>query len=231
VPKTIYSIHKKYPNHTKIIQYNQSWNTIQKAENKKARIDQPYNNELHIIRNTIRAKTTISDIVACNQFQYFVTLTIDPKTNIDRYSYSDTTQNVSKWLKHHLKHYLLVPEKHKDGAYHFHLLANIDKNQLTKFTNNKTKYTKYYNINSYKLGFSSAIKIKPNSQDKLSSYIKKYITKDLISSVPKNRHRYWCSKNLLRPTVSYNEIMPKNALPTFQHEYYTIYTSQHTDIN
>lgn len=76
-----------------------------------------------------RSKRFIREISLCNNFDYFVTLTVD-KENCDRYDV-DICQD---HLKHILKNYqlnmkktykkdfkyVLITEKHKDGAFHFH---------------------------------------------------------------------------------------------------------------
>jgi len=58
-----------------------------------------------------------------------------------------------------------------------------------------------YNINSrsFKYGFSTVSKIEDTK--KVSAYITKYITKDLVEHT-KGQHRYLFSKNLDTPTVS-----------------------------
>ena len=55
-----------------------------------------------------------------------------------------------------------------------------------------------YNINnrSFKYGFTTATKIE--STEKVSNYITKYITKELIT-MSKRQHRYLYSKNLAKP--------------------------------
>ena len=55
-----------------------------------------------------------------------------------------------------------------------------------------------FNINkrSFKYGFTTATKIK--STEKVSNYITKYITKELIT-MSKGQHRYLYSKNLAKP--------------------------------
>jgi hypothetical protein len=196
-PAIIKNIQKTYKNHIEIIEYKTSWtpaqHNIDRNKNKTST-----NVQKNLERNIIRAKTSIKDIVATNEFQYFVTLTISPETNINRYSYTETSKKVSKWVQNHLDRYILIPEKHKDGAFHFHLLADIETKKLVKHSK------KVYNIKSYNLGFSTAIKITQNSTAKLSSYVTKYITKELISTVPAGSKRYWRSRNLQLPAIKYN---------------------------
>lgn len=68
--------------------------------------------------------------------------------------------------------------------------------------------TKIFNLPLWKYGFSTATKI--NDLSKASSYITKYITKD-ISHILQNQHRYLASQNADRPiekvyNVDYDEL-------------------------
>lgn len=222
MPEYVKNIQKTYKDYIKIIEYNRHWIPITKTNKNKKAILKMENKDQEDLRNVIRARTAIHDIVACNTFEYFVTLTISPTAKIDRYNYDETAKTISKWLNNHLEKYILVPEKHKDGAYHFHLLADIPKDKLRKYKG------RAYNIKSYKLGYSSAIKITKGSEARIANYVKKYITKDLINSVGKGRRRYWASKNLKRPDVEYNVKKPNNATLVYKTEHINIYTAPKT---
>lgn len=218
MPEYIKNIKKTYKDYVKIIEYDRHWIPTVKTTNKKP-ILKIKNQDQDDLRNVIRAKTAIHDIVACNTFEYFVTLTISPQAKIDRYNYDESAKTISKWLNNHLKKYILVPERHKDGAYHFHLLADIPTSKLKKHKG------KIYNIKSYKLGYSTAIKISKGSEARIANYVQKYITKDLIKSVGKGRRRYWASKNLARPQVEYNVKKPDNSTLVYKTEHIKIYTA------
>lgn len=90
--------------------------------------------------------------------------------------------------------YLVVPEKHMSGRFHFHgLFSGCD----GVVFHESGHYTKdggaIYNIVNYRFGFSTATRVKDNSR--VVKYISKYITKDLCA-VSFNKKRYWASKNL-----------------------------------
>lgn len=217
MPEYVKNISKKYKDYEKIIEYKNAWTpSVGKKRRPKMSIT---TTDVKDMRNVIRAKTAIHDIVACNTFEYFVTLTVAPDSKVNRYDYDDCAKHISKWLNNHLEKYLLVPEKHKDGAYHFHLLADIPKNKL------KHHKGSVFNIRSYTYGYSTAIKIRKNSEARIANYVQKYITKDLISSVGKGRRRYWCSKQLERPQVTYNVDKPTNAQLVYQRDNIDIYTA------
>ena len=102
--------------------------------------------------------------------------------------------------------YLVVPERHKDGAYHFHgLFGGLNDSEIVwsgkyvvkrkgrQFVRTKDKI---YRFGRYRLGWMTATKIK--DMQHVTGYITKYITKDIISDLF-SRKRYWVSRNLLVP--------------------------------
>ena len=101
--------------------------------------------------------------------------------------------------------YLVVPEQHKDGAFHFHgLFSGIDYLPFT-FSGKLDKQGRpIYNIGSYKWGFTTATKVGDSA--KASSYLCKYVTKDLCA-VTAGKKRYWASKNVKRPEIIELDIM------------------------
>lgn len=71
-----------------------------------------------------RSKRFIREISLCNDFDFFVTLTVN-KENCDRYDIDICQEHLRHILKNYKKlhndfKYILISEKHKDGAYHFH---------------------------------------------------------------------------------------------------------------
>ena len=74
-----------------------------------------------------RAAAKVRDLALCNPFRYFVTLTLDPQKT-DRYDIKTVTKKLNTWLDNQVRRngllYVLVAERHKDGAIHFHGLIN-----------------------------------------------------------------------------------------------------------
>jgi hypothetical protein len=62
-----------------------------------------------------------------NEFRWFVTLTTSPE-KLDRYDDKDILRRLTNWLRNASARfglcYVLVPERHRDGALHFHGLFN-----------------------------------------------------------------------------------------------------------
>lgn len=149
-----------------------------------------------------RAKGKIYDYSRANEWDWFVTLTFNPE-KVNRYDYSACTKKLSDWLSNMRRgagetfRYIVVPERHKDGAFHFHgLFCNCDSLGI-EFSGHFTKDgEKIYNIGKYKLGWTTATKVKIN--DAATKYITKYTTKDLMEHI-KGKKKYWVSRNLNLP--------------------------------
>lgn len=76
-----------------------------------------------MLRSMRRARANLRRLALANSFDYFVTLTLDP-AKIDRYDGAAVTRALSQWadnmVRRHGLRYILVPEQHRDGAFHFH---------------------------------------------------------------------------------------------------------------
>lgn len=74
-------------------------------------------------RSMRRARAKLRRLALANDFEYFVTLTLDP-ARIDRYDGAAVVKALGRWadnmVRRHGLRYILVPERHKDGAFHFH---------------------------------------------------------------------------------------------------------------
>ena len=183
----------------------------------------------------------IYEVSRANNWEYFLTLTVDRK-KIDSSNYDLLCEKVSKWINNirtryapDLK-YIIVPELHKDGIhYHFHgLLSNIGKLKLVDSGVKKGGQT-IYNLANWKYGFSTVTKVQDTG--KVSSYITKYITKDLCA-VSKGRRRYWVSKNCDRaklsvfnlPVEDITEFLDNNA-HQIQHASTVVIERAHLSVN
>lgn len=152
-----------------------------------------------------RCRNTIYKL-ACNNkpWDYFVTFTFNSE-KVDRYKFSEVSKKLSKWIdnikqKYGCKNigYIVVPELHKDGAWHFHgLFKNCDGMNFVDSGKKDKAGRTIYNISKYKFGFTTATKL--TDVDKATSYILKYISKDLFGDELKGKKRYWRSKNLKMP--------------------------------
>jgi len=131
-----------------------------------------------------------------NEFDYFVTLTLD-KAKFDRYNLKEYIKKLGQFLRDMRKkynsniQYLLIPEQHKDGAWHMHgLIKGIPREVLTLNNNNYLDWKDY----SDRFGYISLSEIR----DKLavSKYITKYVTKELGKGIDKESKLYYVSRGL-----------------------------------
>lgn len=151
-----------------------------------------------------RTKNNIYYIARSNVWEWFVTLTIDG-AKLDRYDFKLISGKVRKWfdnLKNRKSpdlYYMIVPEQHKDGAWHFHgLLGGCDGLCFADSGKVDKSGKKIYNFENWKFGFSTATAVQDSSR--VSSYICKYVTKTLCEQTP-GLQRYWASKNCKRADV------------------------------
>ena len=194
-------ITKKVP-----IRYNFVQDTKKSGNSYKKKDTTNLYNSLH------RTKTNIIDIAKSNNWEWFITITFD-KQKVDRYNYEAVAKKFKKLLNNikqrkspDLK-YLLVAELHKDGAIHFHgLLSQIGALNTVKTKNKDSSGHDIYNFTDFNLGFTQATKVQNTKA--VSTYISKYISLELVV-VAKNKHKYWCSKNLERPKETLEYIQEK----------------------
>lgn len=129
--------------------------------------------------NLYASRNKVFDIAYMNDFQLFVTLTLD-KERIDRYNRSEIKAKFKTWLKNKVARnnlkYLFIPEEHKDGAIHMHGLISGDL-KLVDSGKKDDKGRTVYNLPEWKYGFSTAVII-DNGAEFVSKYVTKYITKD-----------------------------------------------------
>lgn len=150
-----------------------------------------------------RTVKCIYDIARSNKWEWFFTFTFN-KEKIDRYNYDACCNAFHNWLCRIRKKcpdmiYLVVPEQHKDGAFHFHgLFANCMELDFKFSGRYDNKERAVYNIGDYNWGWTTATRI--TDFRRASSYLCKYITKNLCA-VTRGKKRYWHSKNCALPVV------------------------------
>ena len=141
-----------------------------------------------------RTKKNIKEIALCNDFRYFITFTIN-SLNCDRFSLKNCQNKLKELLKSYKRKYkdfayLIITEKHKNGAFHFHGLCKGLSG--TDLYINKNGYLSSFHFD--KMGYNSFSKIK--NYNKCCNYITKYISKGCVKN-DKNQI-YICSRGLKR---------------------------------
>lgn len=147
-----------------------------------------YSQEENEKRALRRAKTCITDYVKTNvDLVNFVTYTLDAQ-KIDRYNEQEIYKKMRDWLSNRVRRkglkYVLVPEMHKDGAWHFHGFTNL--------------------ALDWSYGFYLNKEIKSTRQrDNGVRYITSYVKKDMTKF---NGRRYLHSRNLEKPIKIYDNV-------------------------
>lgn len=97
----------------------------------------PVSHDKKSAQNLARARRVIRDLILCNYFRYFCTFTFDG-SKVDRYDYPSCKKAITDcfhdFRKRHAPdfRYLLVPERHKDRAWHFHgMVQGIPSGEFT----------------------------------------------------------------------------------------------------
>lgn len=168
-----------------------------------------------------RAKRVILEKALCNPWEWFCTFTIS-ESKYDRHDLIAWRDSFTQWMRDQRKkglpiQYLIVPERHENGAWHAHgLFAGLPESELPRFKDMdkagyrtsegrrlpiKLRKSNYRNWPAYqeKFGFCSFGKI----QNPVAAgfYITKYITKEtdrMVSQV--GLHSYYASRGLLGAT-------------------------------
>ena len=162
--------------------------------------EEKISNESDIIHSKNRTVNKIHSYSRCVKWEWFLTITFC-KEKVNRYDYEECSRLLRSWLHNQRRNapdlqYLIVPEQHKDGAWHFHgLLANTGKIKFVD-SGKKKKGKKIYNMSKWANGFTEASKVV--SFHAVSKYISKYITKSLCE-MTKGKQRYFVSQNMPAP--------------------------------
>lgn len=157
-------------------------------------------------RAASRAKRKLFDTAFCNDFDLFFTLTLSPD-EIDRYDYKATMKKLTYWLNDRVKRrglrYVMVPELHKDGALHFHGLANSEALRLVDSGHKDKRGKVIYNLPEWRLGFTTAVKL-DGDYGAVCRYVSKYITKQAQGGTIGGRYWYH-GGNLRGPVYRYEQ--------------------------
>lgn len=150
--------------------------------------------------NLSRTKARVQELALCNPWEYFVTMTINADKQ-DRYALADYVKALGVWIGNYNKKYntklsyLIVPEQHKDGAWHCHGLFNGVASESLTINNNGYLDMPYYRN---RFGYISLDKIR--DENKCSTYISKYIVKQYynnqLDGVESGKHMFYASRGL-----------------------------------
>lgn len=165
--------------------------------------------------NLSRAKSRVFEIATCNEFTHFCTFTID-KNKRDRYdlpgfrkALAMMVRNINRGREEEQKiKYIMIPEKHKNGAYHMHgLFMGLSENDLSPFTLSQRLPVAIrkqlqagetvYNWERYAAAFGYFTATEIKNRTATAKYCTKYITKELGAAVDKDGgHLFYASQGL-----------------------------------
>ena len=120
----------------------------------------------------------------------------------DRYDYKEAVRRLGRWLDNRVRRrglmYIFVPERHQDGAIHWHGLCNSGALRLVDSGHKDRRGRVIFNVQDWTAGFTTATLV----SDHLAScrYVTKYIAKGMQAGTIGGR--YWLhGGRLARPTV------------------------------
>ena len=160
-----------------------------------------------------RTKSRVFELAACNEFKHFGTFTQDEKLR-DRFDLSDfrkdfaqLVRNINRGRDTKIK-YLLIPEQHKNGAWHMHgLLSGLQAADLRPFELSENiperlkkmirGGTAVYDWTRYRRAFGYFTCTEIESREACAKYVTKYISKDLQKTVREGgEHLFFASQGL-----------------------------------
>lgn len=199
-------------------------------------------NDEKLENNISRARSTIFEIAMCNDWQFFVTLTLSPK-KYDRYNLEKFRKDLARFIKdYNYNHglqikYMLVPEQHQDGAWHMHgFIKGLSERECEafriQFPNKLPKYIvdklregqEVFNWIQFADKFGYTILEPVRSKEAASNYVMKYISKNLAKSIKElGAHLYYCSKGLKRAEFIIREERIRDAFfPDYENDYLAV---------
>jgi hypothetical protein len=202
-------------------------------------------NEGKLEESLSRTKSKIFELALCNDWQWFVTLTLNAEYH-DRKDLKSYKIKLSTWIKNYNRlhktniKYLLMPENHKDGSWHMHgLMIGLPKEHLREFTEQERlpikilielkRGHKVYTWEAYGKAFGYITMSEIRHIESVSKYITKYITKDIAKTrIGLNEHLYYCSQGLKRAEIIYQGKLIKEIEEDYSNDYVKIKTVRDT---
>lgn len=190
--------------------------------------------------NLTRARTTIYELALCNDWEWFITITLNPE-KYDRCDLPKFRKDFSRFIRTYGKKngltvkYLVIPEQHAKGGWHMHgFLKGIPPDNLRHFTLYeklpvylRKKLEQGFAIYDWieyreRFGFCDIEPVR--NLQAASAYVTKYITKSLDSSVKElGGHLYYASQGLNRSSViKTGKVNPESIMWDFENEYVKI---------
>ena len=169
-----------------------------------------------------RARSRVKELALCQKWEYFATFTLAEEKQ-DRFDIKQYVKDLGNWIGNYRKkyncnfQYLIIPEQHKNGAWHAHgLLRNIAPESLTVNKNGYLDLPYYRN----RFGYISLSKVK--SHERCARYVAKYIAKDSESTaraLEKGAHMFYSSRGLKGKETLWVVDLPQHITGGFKNEF------------
>ncbi len=181
--------------------YEQAYDAFLKIEQKKQVVSFSDDTlkDVRLSQSVSRSKSKVYEYALCNDFTFFCTFTLSAE-KIDRFDLKGFSVKFGQFIRNYNRKraeknkvfYLVVPEQHKNCAWHLHgLLGGLSFDDLVV---NEYGYYDWEDYSS-RFGFISLSPIRDKKA--CSAYITKYVTKDFATA---NRdafgHLYFASHGL-----------------------------------
>ena len=260
--KEIRDIVKIYPDFVRVIKYKIPTTIFTDSSSLSPKSSSITSSQTSLDKSLSRSRSKVRDYILCNNFTHFGTITFDPRLfrHVDLTDITETNKILTQFIQieqqnhirkfNHKFGYLLIPEKHKSGAYHYHiLLSDFDDSLFSDFFDERNVFLSKYEQRVNAAGGYSAIKNrfffmrrnmlgrnqfeKIRDKERVSTYILKYITKDFLQ-VTKNKKRFISSRGLKLPITLYNvydsdiSTIP-NSIKILKTPFFEIYESRGLD--
>lgn len=171
-----------------------------------------------MLRSMRRARAKVRRLALANEFSYFVTLTLSPEM-VDRYDAAAIMKKVNCWLNNMVKRkglrYVLVPERHKDGAFHFHGFFAGDGLEVVPSGHTDKQGHEIFNLPQWSFGFTAAIALY-GTYSQAVGYVCKYIGKQ-GGERPMGRW-YYSGGDLMEPRKDYLPMEYRDVAEQFSGE-------------
>lgn len=182
--------------------------------------EDPHSGGERFANNIARARGKILEYGYCNSWEYFCTLTLDGAKN-DRYDLKTYVKDLGIWINSYNRKYgcklkyLLIPEQHKDGAYHMHgLLSGVSAQSLVRNEYN------YLDIPFYRKRFGYISLSRLKSKDNAVSYITKYISKGMSQTeIESGYHLFYASRGLAVKEIISEYFVPDDFSMVYENDY------------
>lgn len=147
--------------------------------------------------NICRARSRVRELALCNSWEHFATFTLDG-CKVNRFDLKHYIKRLGEFLGNFNRdyecsvRYLIIPEQHKNGAWHAHgLLSGVPADALAVNEHGHLDWPRYRS----RFGF---IGLEPVRDPlRTAAYITKYITKDMGSTARESgEHLFYHSRGL-----------------------------------